>query len=58
MACPPSSTKAQLLLEFAAELAKYSVSKGTIRFPADKPLPATLVRKLVKAKAAKNARKG
>ena len=30
------------------ELEKYGTSKGTIRFPASQPLPATLVRKLVK----------
>jgi uncharacterized protein YdhG (YjbR/CyaY superfamily) len=34
------------------ELAKYSLSKGTIRFPTDRPLSATLVRKLVKARMA------
>jgi uncharacterized protein YdhG (YjbR/CyaY superfamily) len=32
------------------ELEKYSTSKGTIRFPASQPLPAALVRKLVKAR--------
>ena len=39
------------------ELASYDTSKGTIRFTADKPLPATLLRKLVKARIAQNERK-
>ena len=30
------------------ELKAYDTSKGTIRFPADKPLPSALVRKLIK----------
>ncbi len=36
------------------ELKDYDTRKGTIRFQADKPLPAALVRKLVKARIAEN----
>jgi uncharacterized protein YdhG (YjbR/CyaY superfamily) len=39
------------------ELAEYKTSKGTIRFPTEQPLPAALVRKLVKTRLAEtNAR--
>jgi uncharacterized protein YdhG (YjbR/CyaY superfamily) len=34
------------------DLNAYDISKGTVRFHADKPLPTTLVRKLVKARIA------
>jgi uncharacterized protein YdhG (YjbR/CyaY superfamily) len=37
------------------ELKAYDTSKGTIRFQADSPLPATLVRKLVKTRIAEYA---
>src|SRR5438128_9070387 len=36
------------------ELKDYDTSKGTIRFPADKPLPVALGRKLVKARIAEH----
>ena len=39
------------------ELKRYDTSKGTIRFQTDSPLPATLVRKLVKTRIAEYAGK-
>jgi uncharacterized protein YdhG (YjbR/CyaY superfamily) len=39
------------------ELKDFSTSKGTIRFPLDKPLAAALVKKLVKARIAQNEQK-
>lgn len=47
----------ELLKEFADDLKDYPCSKGTIRFAVDNPLPASLVKKLVKARAAKNEAK-
>ncbi len=40
---------------YKAELEDYDTSKGTIRFQPDVPLPAALVRKLVRAAIARNA---
>lgn len=42
--------------DFAAELTKYDVSKGTIRFQPDAPLPLALLRRLVKARVARLTR--
>jgi uncharacterized protein YdhG (YjbR/CyaY superfamily) len=46
-----------LLKMFKSELARYQTSKGTIRFPTDKPLPASLVKKIVKVRVAQNDQK-
>jgi uncharacterized protein YdhG (YjbR/CyaY superfamily) len=48
---------ASTVAAFQVELEDYDTSKGTIRFPADRPLPPSLVRKLVKARIAENARR-
>jgi uncharacterized protein YdhG (YjbR/CyaY superfamily) len=52
--CSLFPMNASLLEAFKDELKEYKTSKGTIRFPMDKPLPATLVKKLVKARVAEN----
>ena len=44
-------------VEFKNELKNFQTSKGTIRFAPDKPLPATLLKKLVKSRIRENERK-
>lgn len=41
---------AAVIDEFRDELQMYTISKGTIQFPFDKPLPETLIKKLVRAR--------
>jgi uncharacterized protein YdhG (YjbR/CyaY superfamily) len=48
---------AAVIEAFKNELKGLSTSKGTIRFPTDKPLPTRLVKKLVKARVAQNESK-
>jgi uncharacterized protein YdhG (YjbR/CyaY superfamily) len=48
----PSGVKA-----FEKDLAAYTVSKGTIQFPLDKPLPAALITKIVKFRVKENLEK-
>ncbi len=46
-----------VIATFQKELAKFETSKGTIRFPVDKPPSAALIRKMVKARVAMNEQK-
>jgi uncharacterized protein YdhG (YjbR/CyaY superfamily) len=39
---------------FKEDLKPFRVSKGTLHFPLDKPLPAALVKKIVKTRIAQN----
>lgn len=48
----------QTVATLAKELARYDTSKGTIRFPVDKPLPVALVRKVLSTRLAENSEKG
>jgi len=43
--------------KFRSQLASFEISKGTVRFPIDKPIPAPLLKKIVKARLTQMAEK-
>jgi uncharacterized protein YdhG (YjbR/CyaY superfamily) len=48
---------ASAIKKFASELKAYKISKGTIHFPVDKPLPTALVKKMAKVRLAEKTGK-
>jgi uncharacterized protein YdhG (YjbR/CyaY superfamily) len=48
---------ASLIVKFRKELKRYSTAKGTVRFPLDQPPPKALLKKIVKARVARNEEK-
>ena len=43
--------------KFSKELASYEGSKGTVRFPFDSPIPAALIKKIVRYRVKENLEK-
>lgn len=43
---------------FKKELSKYKEGKGSVQFPIDKPMPLTLISKIVKFRVKENMEKG
>ena len=52
--CSLLPTGSGVIERFSKELKNYSTNKGTIRFLPDKPLPDSLIKKIVKARVAEN----
>jgi uncharacterized protein YdhG (YjbR/CyaY superfamily) len=48
---------ATVIEAFKDDLRGFTTSKGTVQFPTDKPLPITLIKKLVKARVAQSKSK-
>lgn len=55
--CSLFPMSAALLDELADELREFRTSKGTLQFPHDKPLSASIVRKIVKIRVRQNEQK-
>ena len=49
--------RASVLAQFRDELAEFKISKGTVQFPLDKPLPTALIKRIVKARVAEQEAK-
>jgi uncharacterized protein YdhG (YjbR/CyaY superfamily) len=52
--CSLFPTGSGAIKKFEKELKDFPTSKGTIRFPVDKPLAAALLKKIVKTRVAEN----
>jgi len=48
---------ARIIEQFKNDLKAFTISKGTVQFPIDKPFPASLLKKMVKARCAQIAAK-
>ena len=48
---------ARIIEQFKNDLKAFTISKGTVQFPIDKPFPASLLKKMVKARLAQIAAK-
>ena len=55
--CSLYPVSAGLMRAYGMDPERYELKKGTIRFPLAKPLPATLIRKIVKARAAEHRKR-
>lgn len=54
LSCPPPWT---IFEEFKKELARYHLSKSTIQFPLDEPVPVKLIAAMAKFRAKENVEK-